>query len=192
MRLRPSGRAGPIVTSLEGFHNYQLNHAWTWEHQALVRARMIGGPKPLQSLFDEIRHDVLCQERDPQKLRLDIHEMRQKMRAAHDQSNSNQFDLKHGNGGIVDIEFIVQYYVLKCAREYPELVGPRNNIELIRMLDRIGCVGADDGQALAEAYYCYLSAEHQSKLANQAAWIPANEFKQHREHVEMLWKRLFD
>ena len=192
MRLRPSGRAGPIVTSLEGFHNYQLNHAWTWEHQALVRARMIVGPKPLRSRFEEIRRDVLCQERDPEKLRLDIREMRQKMRAAHDQSSGSGFDLKHGNGGIVDIEFIVQYYVLKCAREHPELVEPRNNIELIGMLNRIGCVGADDGQALAEAYYCYLAAEHHSKLANQAAWIAATEFKQNREHVEVLWKRLFD
>ena len=118
--------------------------------------------------------------------------MRQKMRSAHDQSSSKQFDLKHGNGGIVDIEFIVQYYVLKCAHEHPELVKPRNNIELIGMLDRIGCIGADDGQALAEAYYCYLAAEHHSKLAKRAAWVSATEFQQHRKHVEMLWKRLFD
>ncbi|MDJ0957867.1 MAG: bifunctional [glutamate--ammonia ligase]-adenylyl-L-tyrosine phosphorylase/[glutamate--ammonia-ligase] adenylyltransferase [Arenicellales bacterium] len=192
MRLRPSGRAGPIVTSLEGFHNYQLNHAWTWEHQALVRARMIVGPKPLRARFDEIRRDVLCQERDPHQLRLDIREMRQKMRTAHDQSSGDWFDLKHGNGGIVDIEFIVQYYVLKCARKHPELVGPRNNIELIGMLERIGCVGADDGQALAQAYYYYLAAEHHSKLAEQAARVGSTEFQQHREHVEMLWKRLFD
>ena len=192
MRLRPSGRAGPIVTSLEGFHNYQLNHAWTWEHQALVRARMIIGPKPLQTQFEEIRRDVLCQERDPQKLRRDIREMRQKMRTAHDQSSSSRFDLKHGSGGIVDIEFIVQYYVLKCAHEYPELVGPRNNIELIKMLDRIGCVDTDDGQRLADAYYCYLAAEHLAKLANQAAWVGATEFQQHRKYVEVLWKRLFE
>ena len=92
----------------------------------------------------------------------------------------------------MDIEFIVQYYVLKCAHEHPELVGPRNNIELIGMLNRIGCVEEGDGKALAEAYYCYLEAEHQSKLANQAAWVDATEFGQHREHIKVLWKRLFD
>lgn len=192
MRLRPSGRAGPIVTSLEGFHNYQFNHAWTWEHQALVRARMVVGPASLRTRFEDIRRNVLCQERDPRQLRFDINKMRQKMRTAHDQSNGSRFDLKHGNGGIVDIEFIVQYYVLKCAHEHPELVGPRNNIELIGMLNRIGCVDEGDGKVLAEAYYCYLEAEHQSKLAKQAAWVDATEFGQHREHIKVLWKRLFD
>jgi glutamate-ammonia-ligase adenylyltransferase len=192
MRLRPSGRAGPMVTTLEGFHNYQRNHAWTWEHQALVRARMIFGPEPLRARFDEIRRDILCQWRDPEKLGREISEMRSKMSAAHDTSDEQQFDLKHGRGGIVDIEFIVQYCVLNWGHAYPDIIIPRNTIESIRALRTAGLMEENSGRTLADAYYRYLAAEHQAKLAEQPARVAATELLEHREHVEMLWQRLFD
>jgi glutamate-ammonia-ligase adenylyltransferase len=192
MRLRPSGRAGPMVTTLEGFHNYQRNHAWTWEHQALVRARMIFGPEPLRARFDEIRRDILCQWRDPEQLGREINEMRTKMSAAHDTSDEQQFDLKHGRGGIVDIEFIVQYCVLNWAHAYPDIIIPRNTIESIRALRTAGLMEENSGRTLADAYYRYLAAEHQAKLAEQPARVTASELLEHREHVEMLWQRLFD
>ena len=92
----------------------------------------------------------------------------------------------------MDIEFIVQYYVLQYAYEHPDLIGPRNNMELIGMLHRIDLMAQSDGRALADAYYCYLKAEHHSKLAEQTLRIASNELKEHREHVKMLWHRLFD
>ena len=192
MRLRPSGRSGPVITSLDGYHNYQLSHAWTWEHQALVRARMIIGPDSLCSRFEEIRRDVLCQQRDPAKLKVDIKEMRAKMLDAHDSSDQDQFDLKHGAGGIVDIEFIVQYYVLGWAHAHPELIEPRNNMELIEVLRHSGLIKAEDADALAGTYDCYLSAEHHAKLGDRAPRVPATELGNDRQRIKMLWQRLFD
>lgn len=192
MRLRPSGRAGPVVTSVDGFYSYQLSHAWTWEHQALVRARMIIGPKSLRQRFENIRREVLCRQRDIEKLRLEIAEMRSKMREAHDQSSNERFDLKHGAGGIIDIEFIVQHSVLKWSYECPELTTPRNNIDIIKMMRHLNLVGEEQGAALADAYYSYLTEEHQCKLAEQPPLVANTEFKAQREQVKMLWSRLFD
>jgi glutamate-ammonia-ligase adenylyltransferase len=192
MRLRPSGRAGPVVTSMEGFHSYQVNKAWTWEHQAIVRARMIIGPESLRRRFEDTRREVLRQPRDPAGLKHDINSMRAKMSAAHDKSDQHQFDLKHGAGGIVDIEFIVQYLVLRWAPKHPELLVPRDNIGLIEAMRRAGVMGDDEGGPLAEAYYRYLTAEHIAKLAEAQPRAGATEFEQHRRHVEMLWRRLFE
>lgn len=192
MRLRPSGRAGPVITSMDGYRNYQLSHAWTWEHQALVRARMIIGPDSLCSRFEEIRREVLCQPRDPAKLKVDIKEMRAKMLDAHDGSDQHQFDLKHGTGGIVDVEFIVQYFVLGWAHAHPELIAPRNNIKLIDLLQQTGLVTAPEAAALAGAYDCYLTAEHHAKLGERAPRVPATALREDRRRVKMLWQRLFD
>ena len=192
MRLRPSGRAGPMVTTLDGFYSYQRNHAWTWEHQALARARMIIGPDSLRSRFDEIRREILCQARDPDQLKLEINTMRAKMSAAHDATNELQFDLKHGRGGIVDIEFIVQFCVLNWAHTHPDITVPRNTIESIKALTEAGLLEEDSGQGLAAAYYCYLTAEHQAKLSERPARAAAAELQEHREQVKMLWHRLID
>ncbi len=192
MRLRPSGRAGPVVTSLDGYHNYQKNRAWTWEHQALARARMVVGPEPFRARFDEIRQDILCQPREQAALKREIKDMRARMSAAHDASNTRVFDLKHGEGGIVDIEFIVQYFVLQWASDHPEIIISRSNIELIKSFCAAGLMGEGEGSALADAYYRYLTAEHQAKLTEQPAEVPAGEYLQQRDHVKMLWRRLFD
>ncbi|MES9976773.1 MAG: bifunctional [glutamate--ammonia ligase]-adenylyl-L-tyrosine phosphorylase/[glutamate--ammonia-ligase] adenylyltransferase, partial [Candidatus Thiodiazotropha sp.] len=112
MRLRPNGNSGMMVSSLETFETYQHNSAWTWEHQALVRARVVAGDKRINDRFEAIRRQVLGRQRDPARLQGEVVEMREKMRASLDKSNPDQFDLKQGTGGIVDIEFMVQYTVL--------------------------------------------------------------------------------
>jgi len=192
MRLRPSGRAGPVVTTLDGFLSYQKNKAWTWEHQALVRARMVVGPEPLRARFEEIRREVICQIRDENDLKREIREMRVRMSTAHDGSDEDLFDLKHGEGGIVDIEFIVQYFVLRHACDHPGITIPRDNIALIRAFGAAGLLPEAEGSALADAYFSYLSAEHQSKLTEQPARVSIDEFAEHRKQVKMLWTRLFD
>ncbi|MES9848205.1 MAG: bifunctional [glutamate--ammonia ligase]-adenylyl-L-tyrosine phosphorylase/[glutamate--ammonia-ligase] adenylyltransferase, partial [Candidatus Thiodiazotropha sp.] len=112
MRLRPNGNSGMMVSSLETFETYQHNSAWTWEHQALVKARVVAGDKRINDRFEAIRRQVLGRRRDPARLQGEVVEMREKMRASLDKSNPDQFDLKQGTGGIVDIEFMVQYTVL--------------------------------------------------------------------------------
>ncbi|MGH8459602.1 MAG: bifunctional [glutamate--ammonia ligase]-adenylyl-L-tyrosine phosphorylase/[glutamate--ammonia-ligase] adenylyltransferase, partial [Nevskiales bacterium] len=132
MRLRPSGNSGLLVTSLEAYRGYQLDKAWTWEHQALVRARYITGSTQVGEAFEQLRREVLCRPRDDGKLREEIRAMRQKMHASLGDRTPGRFDLKHGRGGITDIEFMVQYAVLRDAAAQPELVRYSDNI---RQLD---------------------------------------------------------
>lgn len=191
MRLRPSGRAGALVTSLEAYRDYQLHKAWTWEHQALVRARMVTGPEPLQQAFEALRRGVLCLPREAAELQQEIVAMRHKMVEANDQSTDTQFDLKLGRGGIVDIEFIVQYYVLRWAHEYPELTIPRNNLELLARLESLGLIPASEQGDLASAYSQYLSIDHRRKLAEQPSVVADPGLKPVRNMVEGYWQRIF-
>ncbi len=191
MRLRPSGRSGPMITSLDGFANYQLKNAWTWEHQAMVRARMIIGPEYLRSRFSDIRREVLCLRRDGDKLLGEIGSMRDKMRAALDSSDQHAVDLKHGRGGIVDIEFIVQYYVLRWAHRHAELACSTDNLGLIRVLSEVGVLGEQEAAALSDAYYAYLGTEHRCKLAEQPTRIGVSELVDHRDRVQAVWKQVF-
>jgi glutamate-ammonia-ligase adenylyltransferase len=191
-RLRPSGRSGPLVTSLDAYHSYQLEHAWTWEHQALVRARLVNGSEALNRRFEAVRSEVLTQARDPDSLRRDICAMRRKMVDARDRSNDNSFDLKQGIGGIVDIEFIVQYYVLRWAHMYPELTGPRSSLEVLDVLDATGLVSHADYQILADAYRRYLTTEHRLKLAEKAPLVSWDDLADTRRMVAALWQRFFE
>jgi glutamate-ammonia-ligase adenylyltransferase len=190
-RLRPSGRSGPLVTSLRAYHSYQLEKAWTWEHQALVRARMVNGSEALNRRFEAIRFEVLTQARDPEALKRDICTMRQKMVDARDRSDSDSFDLKQGLGGIVDIEFIVQYYVLRWANLHPDLTGPRSSLEVLDVLEAMGLVSTAEHQILADAYRLYLATEHRLKLAEQASLVSGEDLADSRRMVAELWQRLF-
>ncbi len=191
-RLRPSGRSGPLVTSLDAYRSYQLERAWTWEHQALVRARMVNGSETLHRRFEAIRVEVLTQARDPEALKRDICAMRQKMVDARDRSNDNTFDLKQGIGGIVDIEFIVQYYVLRWAHMHPELTGPRNSLEVLDALEAAGLVSHADHQILADAYRRYLTTEHRLKLAEKKPLVSGDDLADTRRMVAAVWQRLFE
>jgi len=158
VRLRPDGAKGLLVTPVAGFADYQRQRAWTWEHQALVRARGIAGDAVLQQRFEEIRAAVLSQPRDEDALRKDVSSMRSRMRAELDRSDASRFDVKQGEGGLVDLEFLLQYLVLRDACRFPSMLKPRDTQGLLdaacsaAILDRAAC------PALRQAHAVLLEA----------------------------------
>ncbi|HEY6044461.1 MAG TPA: bifunctional [glutamate--ammonia ligase]-adenylyl-L-tyrosine phosphorylase/[glutamate--ammonia-ligase] adenylyltransferase, partial [Nitrosospira sp.] len=135
LRLRPNGSSGLLVSSIEAFDQYQRNHAWVWEHQALTRARFVAGDSRVGEAFEKTRRDVLRQRRDLPSLKHEVLAMRQKMLDAHPNS-SGLFDVKHDRGGIIDVEFIVQYLILGHACDYPELTNNIGNIALLKLFEK--------------------------------------------------------
>ncbi len=190
MRLRPSGNSGMLVSSLDAFDGYQQNKAWTWEHQALLRARPIAGDPAVIARFQEIRRAVLSQRRDPEKLRGEVVEMREKMRASLDKSDHEQFDLKQGPGGIADIEFMVQYAVLRWACDHPDLLDWTDNIRLLDGLARHGIFTDEMARSLADAYRSFRSASHRLTLQERPASIARDGLKEEREKVKGFWDSL--
>ncbi|MFT3763197.1 MAG: bifunctional [glutamate--ammonia ligase]-adenylyl-L-tyrosine phosphorylase/[glutamate--ammonia-ligase] adenylyltransferase [Pseudoxanthomonas sp.] len=156
-RLRPDGGKSVLVTSLASYREYQRDRAWTWEHQALVRARGIAGDASLLGDFDSVRTQTLTQPRDAEKLRTDVVEMRRKMRAALDRSDAGRFDLKQGAGGLVDIEFLLQYLVLRESAAHPRLQSLRNTPELVDALHAENLLDAASRDALAQAHVRFLA-----------------------------------
>lgn len=194
MRLRPSGNSGMLVSSLGAFRKYQEESAWTWEHQALVRARVVAGDKRLATAFDEERHRVLARARDRDQLRRDVVEMRDKMRA-HLSSEApgkkgQGFDLKQDRGGIVDIEFMVQYGVLAWAHESPELTRYPDNVRILEGLANRGLLPSDAAAGLRDAYLQYRARSHRLALANREAKVNPDEFQEERALVEHWWKEV--
>lgn len=190
MRLRPDGNKGMLVRSLPAFADYQTNSAWTWEHQALVRARPVAGDPALAERFAAIRRAVLCRARDPQQLREDVRAMRAKMRESLDRSTGERFDLKQGRGGIADIEFMVQYSVLRWAAHYPDLAIWTDNIRLLETLARLDLLPGGAARDLTETYKALRGAYHRSALQDQPKTVPDGELKPERERVEALWAEL--
>ena len=191
MRLRPSGKAGPLVTSLTAFREYQRNHAWTWEHQALVRARPVAGKPELCREFSEVRREILCLARDPGRLKHEVLEMRKKMTETHAGRSPAEFDVKHDPGGIVDIEFMVQYWVLRWAHEHPMLTRHTDNINILEALAGVGLLDAGRSRELADAYRRYLSIEHRLKLMERGSLIPRAELGDLPEGVRRMWDEVF-
>ncbi|HIZ50773.1 MAG TPA: bifunctional [glutamate--ammonia ligase]-adenylyl-L-tyrosine phosphorylase/[glutamate--ammonia-ligase] adenylyltransferase [Candidatus Pseudomonas excrementavium] len=201
MRLRPSGDAGLLVTSLDAFARYQHEQAWTWEHQALVRARPLAGCPRLGEKFIRLRADVLGREREEEKLRQDVLSMRQKMRdnlatqATHGGFDSaaftaeTLFDLKQDAGGIVDIEFMVQYAVLAWSCRYPELLRFTDNIRILDGLRDAGLIVGEDVQRLQEAYKAYRAAAHRLALQKQPGKTPGDQFHDYRHDIIRLWRQ---
>lgn len=189
-RLRPSGASGMLVSNIEGFFDYQRKKAWTWEHQALVRARFIAGDPQLGQAFDRFRAQILCQTRDHQQLRQDVREMREKMRLSLDKSDAEGFDLKQGHGGIADIEFLVQYAVLAWAAQYPELTKFTDNVRLLECLGKNGLISASDAQALSDTYRYCRNRAHKMILQDQAAIVPASEVEEITAKVKQVWQGL--
>jgi glutamate-ammonia-ligase adenylyltransferase len=187
MRLRPSGESGMLVSSLKAFEEYQHNQAWTWEHQALLRARPIAGDPAVANRFEEIRRAVLSQQRDPDKLRSEVVEMREKMRDSLDKSDQELFDLKQGVGGIADIEFMVQYAVLRWANSYPDLLDWTDNIRLLEGLARHDIFTEDVVEALANAYRTFRSASHRLALQERPALVSQEKLLDERELVKGIW-----
>ena len=202
MRLRPSGAAGLLVSSLAAFQRYQENEAWTWEHQALVRARVLAGCARVAEGFERVRAAILERERDLAKLQAEVSEMRAKMRdnlgtpatAAGTAENAfdaaASFDLKQDAGGIVDIEFMVQYAALAWSRQHPELHRYTDNIRILDGLRDVGLLPAADVELLQEAYKAYRSAAHRQALQKQPGKVGGDQFAEERRSVMRLWREL--
>jgi glutamate-ammonia-ligase adenylyltransferase len=186
-RLRPDGAAGMLVSSLKSFAAYQQNKAWTWEHQALVRARVVAGDPAIAEQFEQIRAEILSQPRDVKELRLAVIDMRHKMLETMDKAKADQFDLKHSQGGIVDIEFMVQYGVLAFSHEHAELLRWTDNIRLLEVLANTAVMKKQDAAFLNEAYQSYRNRLHRIKLQESSAIVPAHEFEQQRAGVLRIW-----
>ncbi|MEX5571905.1 bifunctional [glutamate--ammonia ligase]-adenylyl-L-tyrosine phosphorylase/[glutamate--ammonia-ligase] adenylyltransferase [Pseudomonas lijiangensis] len=202
MRLRPSGASGLLVSSLGAFGRYQENEAWTWEHQALVRARVLVGSPDVGNEFGKVRATVLARERDLDKLRAEVSEMRAKMRdslgtkltvagtAANAFDPAMVFDLKQDAGGIVDIEFMVQYAALAWSREHPALLRYTDNIRILEGLEEAGLLPDADASLLREAYKAYRAAAHRQALQNQAGTVAGDQFEVERREVMRIWAGL--
>jgi glutamate-ammonia-ligase adenylyltransferase len=191
MRLRPDGASGLLVSSVEAFEDYQRKHAWTWEHQALSRARYSCGDASVGAKFDRIREDILRLQREPEKLRTEVLEMREKMHAGHPNPTA-LFDLKHDSGGLVDVEFTVQYLVLAHAHDHPEMTANIGNIALLKRCADLGLLQADTARAAADAYRELRRMQHQAKLqGDEAARIDADLVPGHGEAVKRLWQEVF-
>ncbi len=194
MRLRPSGNSGLLVSSLKAFGEYQNKSAWTWEHQALVRARPVAGDSRLASAFNALREQVLCTPRDVDKLRENVIEMRDKMRGqltprGSETDDNPVFDLKHGRGGIVDLEFLVQYATLANAPTHPALTRWTDNIRIIESLQAEGIFDAADSIGLTEAYKSLREAVHRRNLQQVSNLVPIAEWSGQRELVIELWRK---
>ena len=190
MRLRPDGTKGLLVRSLPSFAEYQAKNAWTWEHQALVRARPVAGDPEVGRRFQAIRREVLMRPRDPDRLRREVCEMRSKMREQLDQSSPGGFDLKQGVGGIADIEVMVQYCALRWASEYPDLVGWTDNIRLLETLWRHNLLPGESATLLADAYRALRAAHHRCTLQDAPTLIGDDVLVAERTQVRALWDRL--
>ncbi len=191
-RLRPSGRAGLLATSLDAFAEYQREDAWTWEHQALVRARYVAGDEGLGEAFATVRRDVLARERDEDQLRGEVRDMRERMRAEKGQTNPARFNIKQDRGGIADIEFMVQYGVLSGARKAPRLLRYTDNIRLLGELSETGWIGRDEAGLLIDAYRAYRKRVHHLTLQEQPAVVEAVEFQELRDAVADVWNGLME
>ncbi len=187
MRLRPNGDSGQLVPSLLAFERYQRNDAWTWEHQALVRARAVAGDPAVMARFSAIRHQVLCSPRDPEKLLREVVEMRQKMRHSLDRSNETDFHIKQGSGGLVDIEFMVQYAVLRWAHEYPDLTEWTDNARLLERLAEHGLLPGSAAEQLWNAYQVYRGVVHRRALQEGSSVVPIERFVEERAMVRDIW-----
>jgi glutamate-ammonia-ligase adenylyltransferase len=191
VRLRPSGRSGTLVTSLSGFLDYQLKNAWTWEHQALVRARTVVGGCVFSEKFEQVRKTILTLVRDNDTLQTDITEMRTKMIEANCQSTDTVYDIKLGEGGIVDIEFLVQYWILLYARNHVELLASRTTREAILALVDLQLIAVLTGEKLIESYRIYLRRSLDLKLMDLPVLAGQDELLINRNEVIEVWKQTF-
>ena len=197
LRLRPDGNAGLLVSPFEAFSQYQRNDgqtgrgAWPWEHQALTRARFSAGDAQLGQRFEKEREYVLMQPRDGNKLRSDVLAMRARILEGHPNASS-LFDVKHDRGGMIDIEFVVQYLVLLHARSHPALLRNAGNIALLQMAGELQLIDASLSIKVANAYRTYRRIQHRLRLNGaERAQLPAQEVNSEIDTVGQLWSAVF-
>ena len=191
LALRPSGSKGLLVSSLSGFDEYQENSAWIWEHQALTRARFCAGDSSVGIAFDAIREKILKREREPKSLAREVLAMREKIHAAHP-NKTGLFDVKHDRGGMIDIEFTVQFLVLAHAHRHPELTQNLGNIALLGMAAKLGLIPAALAEDCRNAYRKFRRLQHALRLNGaQYARAPQEQVAAKSESVRNLWQAVF-
>jgi [glutamine synthetase] adenylyltransferase / [glutamine synthetase]-adenylyl-L-tyrosine phosphorylase len=192
--LRPNGNSGLLVTSIASFERYQRgrgsNTAWTWEHQALSRARFCAGTPELGARFEATRRAVIAAEREPAALKAEVHEMRDKVRAARP-VKAALFDVKHSDGGMMDAEFAVQYLVLSDSLRHPALLDNVGNIALLQRAEAEGLLPPGVGQAAANAYRELRRAQHRARLDERPTQFEPAELAAEREAIRSLWRAVF-
>jgi peptidyl-dipeptidase Dcp len=192
MRLRPNGKGGFLMTGIEAFEQYQLQDAWTWEHQALLRARAVAGDAQLCHRFEETRRRVLCAAVDRETLRDDVAQMRVRMRRELSRGGPGEFDIKQDAGGIADIEFLVQYWVLASAKKYPELLTHTDNIRQLEGLAAVGVLESGVARRLKDAYIDYRTVLHHLSLEGGERVVAASPYADTRERVKEIWRDTFE
>ena len=189
--LRPNGNSGLLVTRFAAFADYQeqrgSNTAWTWEHQAMTRARFVIGTQALRQRFEGVRSQVIASHRDAHALRAEIVAMREKVRTAHPVRGADVFDLKHSAGGMVDVEFVVQFLVLSQSGRHPELVDNVGNIALLERAEKAGLLPGGVGHAAADAYRELRRLQHRARLNEEPTQRPVDELSAPRQAVLTLW-----
>jgi glutamate-ammonia-ligase adenylyltransferase len=196
--LRPNGNSGLLVTSFDAYANYQQqrgsNTAWTWEHQAMTRARFVLGDDVLRQRFDSVRKAVIAAPREAQDLKLEIAAMREKVRSAHPVKNDAKgelFDIKHSPGGMIDVEFVMQYLVLAQAPSHPELIDNAGNIALLERAEALGLLPLGAGHAASGAYRELRRVQHRARLNEEPTQVLMPELHAEREAVLTLWHAVF-
>lgn len=191
MRLRPDGDSGVLMTDLEAYDNYQKNRAWTWEHQALVRARAVAGSPKVIEGFNKIRDEVLRTPRDEQQLSDDVYAMRMKMRNYLDRSSDKLFDLKQGRGGMVDIEFIAQYLLLREAPRHKDMVLWSDNVRIFDECARLGILTEETTATLKNAYLAIRECYHRVSLADLPRIVALEDRPKACDDVVVIFDRIF-
>ncbi len=192
LRLRPNGVAGLLVSHIDAFRDYQFNQAWIWEHQALTRARAVAGDRDIGLRFEKIREEILCRPRALPELQKEIRAMREKMRDAHPNA-SGLFDLKHDRGGIVDVEFMVQYLVLGHAHRHSSLTGNIGNLALLKLSAQLDLIAATSADGAHAAYREFRALQHQLRLQGERyARVERERVADHARTVGNLWEAVLE
>ena len=188
MRLRPNGKGGFLMTGIDAFERYQLKEAWTWEHQALLRARAVAGDAKLCAAFEAVRRRTLCSAVRRETLRNDVLEMRLRMRKELSRSGPAEFDIKQDAGGIGDIEFLVQYWVLAGAHAHPQLLTYTDNIRQLEGLAAVGVIDEATALWLKDTYISYRTVLHHLSLEGDGERIVAAEpYRETRARLRAIW-----
>ena len=191
LQLRPSGSSGLLVSSVAAFEEYQERSAWVWEHQALTRARYCAGDRKVGAKFEAIREKILRRERDAADLAREVLAMREKLHAAHP-NRSGLFDLKHDRGGMIDIEFTVQFLVLAHAHRHAGLTRNLGNIALLKVFSDLKLVDGNVAEQCRNAYRDFRRLQHALRLNGaQYARVPAEQVSAHTRAVRDLWAAVF-
>ena len=189
VRLRPQGDAGLLACSLDSFADYQMNEAWTWEHQALVRARAVYGENDLIKRFNQIRHDVLCKPRDENQLKTEVREMREKMRNHLGTTQAELFNLKIDEGGIGDIEFLSQYLVLNYANSHPKMTTWSDNVRILELATHYQIMDSHEAEQLTQAYIDMRNQIHQLALQLLPSTVNSSQFYREKQIVKQSWQK---